>query len=31
MDAIQREMDRTPDFRMTMPNLVDDSIIDAAF
>lgn len=31
MDAIQREMDRTPDFRMTMPNLVDDNIIDAAF
>ena len=31
MDAIQREMDRTPDFRMTMPNLVDDNILDAAF
>ena len=31
MDAIQREMDRTPDFRMTMPNLVDDNIIDTAF
>jgi len=31
MDAIQREMDRTPGFRMTMPNLVDDSVIDAAF
>ena len=28
MDAIRREMERTPQLRVTMPNLVDDSIID---
>ena len=31
MDAIRREMDRTQTLRVTMPNLVDDSIIDQAF
>ncbi|MDY4626297.1 MAG: urocanate hydratase [Prevotella sp.] len=31
MDAIRREMDRTRTLRVTMPNLVDDSIIDQAF
>ena len=31
MDAIQREMDRTPELTVTMPNLVDDDIINAAF
>ena len=30
MDAIQREMDRTPELTVTMPNLVDDDIIRAA-
>ena len=30
MDAIQREMDRTPELRVTMPNLVDDDIIQSA-
>ena len=29
MDAIRREMERTPDLRVTMPHLVDDDIIDA--
>ena len=29
MDAIQREMDRTPELKVTMPNLVDDAIIDS--
>ena len=28
MDAIRREMERTPELRVTMPNLVDDAIID---
>ena len=28
MDAIRREMDRTPDLRVTMPNLVDDSLLE---
>ena len=28
MRSIQREMKRTPDLEVTMPNLVDDSIID---
>ena len=28
MDAIQREMDRTPELKVTMPNLVDDSVLD---
>lgn len=31
MDAIRREMERTPELRVTMPNLVDDSVIDNAF
>ncbi|MGI6222075.1 MAG: urocanate hydratase [Prevotella sp.] len=30
MDAIQREMERRPDMKVTMPNLVDDSIIDSS-
>ena len=29
MDAIRREMDRTPELKVTMPNLVDDAIIDS--
>ena len=28
MDAISREMERTPNFKVTMPNLVDDELID---
>ena len=28
MDAIRREMKRTPELRVTMPNLVDDSILN---
>jgi len=28
MDAINREMERTPHFKVTMPNLVDDELID---
>ena len=28
MDAINREMERTPNFKVTMPNLVDDELID---
>ena len=30
MDAIQREMDRTPELTVTMPKLVDDDIIQSA-
>ena len=30
MDAIRREMERTPELKVTMPNLVDDDIIDNA-
>ena len=30
MDAILREMDRTPELTVTMPNLVDDDIIQSA-
>ena len=30
MDAIKREMERTPELTVTMPNLVDDNIIDNA-
>ena len=30
MDAIRREMDRTPELTVTMPNLVDDDIIASA-
>ena len=29
IDAIRREMDRTPDLQVTLPNLVDDDIIDS--
>lgn len=29
VDAIRREMDKTPDLRVTMPNFVDDSLIDS--
>lgn len=29
MDAIAREMERTPDLQVTMPNLADDSIINS--
>ena len=31
MHAIQREMDRTPDLQVTMPNLVDDEILNNIF
>ena len=31
MDAIRREMERTPELTVTLPNLVDDDIIDSAF
>ena len=31
MDAIRREMARTPGLKVTLPNLVDDRIIDNAF
>ncbi|MBR5069796.1 MAG: urocanate hydratase [Bacteroidales bacterium] len=30
IDAIRREMKRTPDLKVTLPNLVDDEIIDSA-
>lgn len=30
MDAIRREMERTPQLRVTMPHLVDDAVIDKA-
>ncbi|MBR0274763.1 MAG: urocanate hydratase [Prevotella sp.] len=29
MDAIRREMERTPELKVTMPNLVDDDIINS--
>ena len=29
MDAIRREMERTPELKVTMPNLVDDSLIES--
>lgn len=28
MDAISREMERTPHFKVTLPNLIDDELID---
>ena len=28
LNAIRREMERTPDLKVTLPNLVDDHIID---
>ena len=31
MDAIRREMARTPELQVTMPNLVDDDIIESLF
>mgnify|MGYP001021676876 CR=1 FL=1 len=31
IDAIKREMERTPNLTVTLPNLVDDCIIDKAF
>ena len=31
MDAIRREMERTPSLRVTLPNLVDDEIINTTF
>ena len=31
MDAIRREMQRTPDLTVTMPNLVDDDLLDTLF
>ncbi len=31
MDAIRREMERTPGLTVTMPNLVDDSLINSCF
>ena len=31
IDAIRREMERTPDLKVTLPNLVDDNIINQAF
>ncbi len=31
MDAIRREMERTPDLKVTLPNLVDDNIIKSCF
>jgi urocanate hydratase len=31
MDAIRREMKRTPELKVTMPNLVDDDIISSVF
>ena len=30
MDAIRREMERTPELRVTMPNLVEDDVIEGA-
>ena len=31
IDAIRREMDRTPQLRVTLPNLVDDAVIEGLF
>ena len=31
MDAIRREMERTPDLKVTLPNLVDDSLLNQVF
>ena len=31
MDAIRREMERTPDLKVTLPNIADDALIDNAF
>jgi urocanate hydratase len=29
MEAIRREMQRTPELKVTMPNLVDDDVLTA--
>ena len=29
--AIQREMERTPNLKVTLPNLVDDTILESLF
>jgi urocanate hydratase len=31
MDAIRREMERTPELTVTMPNLVDDQLLAELF
>ena len=31
MDAIKREVDRTPDLRVTFPNLVEDELLENLF
>ena len=31
MAAIKREMERTPNLKVTLPNLVDDEVINKAF
>ena len=31
IDAIRREMQRTPELKVTLPNIVDDSILDHLF
>ena len=31
VDAIKREMERTPDLHVTLPNFVDDDIINEAY
>ena len=31
MDAIRREMERTPDLKVTLPNLVDDALLSQIF
>lgn len=30
MEAIRREMERTPELQVTMPNLVDDDVIEGS-
>ena len=31
MHSIVREMERTPGLKVTMPNIVDDSVVDSVF
>ena len=31
IEAIQREMDRSPQLKVTLPNRVDDSLLDSLF
>jgi urocanate hydratase len=31
MEALQREMERTPELEVTVPNLVDDALLDNIF